>query len=104
MQCNSKADVRDLLEASFGTDGLILDSETLGANFFDLSSGVAGELFQTFNNYRKKLALVVPDASAYSLSFQQLVLEHRNNSSIRFFTDHAEAEQWLGQNQGQQGE
>lgn len=102
MQCNSKQDVRGLLEASFGAEGLLLDSEALGEEFFDLSSGVAGELFQTFNNYGKKLALVVPDVTLYSQSFQQLALEHRNNSSIRFFTDHAQAQQWLGPNQGEQ--
>ena len=101
MRCNSKSDVRDLLEASFGAEGLLLDNDSLGENFFDLSSGVAGELFQTFNNYGKKLALVVPDLQPYSQSFQQLALEHRRNNSIRFFANHAEAQQWLGENQGE---
>lgn len=101
LQCNSREDVRGLLEESFSEQGLLLEFADLGENFFDLSSGLAGELFQTFNNYGKKLALVVPDASIYSQSFQQLVLEHQYHSSIRFFTAVEAARQWL---QDQQGE
>ncbi len=95
LYCNSKTDVRALLESSFGDDGLLLPFAALGAKFFDLSSGVAGELFQTFANYRKNLAIVVPDSSAYSRNFQQLVLEHQSHNSTRFFVDDEQAEQWL---------
>jgi len=95
LYCNSRDDVRSLLEASFSADGLLLESADLGENFFDLSSGLAGELFQTFNNYGKKLALVVSDTSIYSRSFQQLVLEHQYHSSIRFFGGEDAARQWL---------
>lgn len=95
MQCNNKEDVRSLLEASFSGAGLLLEFDDLGENFFDLSSGLAGELFQTFNNYGKKLALVVPDPSIYSRSFQQLILEHQYHSSIRFFGEAKAARQWL---------
>lgn len=95
MKCNSKEAVHSLLEESFSDAGLLLEFADLGENFFDLSSGLAGELFQTFINYGKKLALVVPDTSIYSQNFQQLVLEHQYHSSIRFFTEARAAQQWL---------
>jgi len=101
LHCNNRDDIRSLLEASFSEDGLLLEFTDLGENFFDLSSGLAGELFQAFNNYGKKLALVVPDSSIYSQSFQQLVLEHQYHSSIRFFTEAEAARQWLQDKQGE---
>lgn len=90
-----ESDIRDLLELSFGSDGLILTEEQLGAHFFDLSTRLAGSLFQTFTNYNKKLALVVVDPGEYSESFQQLVLEHRSHPSIRFFANNTKARAWL---------
>lgn len=95
------SDIRDLLERSFGSDGLLLTENELGGNFFDLSTRLAGNLFQTFTNYGKKLALVVADPGAYSESFQQLVLEHRTHPSIRFFDDNLQAKAWLNQETGE---
>jgi len=95
MYCDSKEDVKGLLEKSFENGGLLVQQEQLGANFFDLSSGVAGELLQIFTTYGSKLALVVPDTSLYSESFQQLVLEHRTHNAVRFFADTDTAAKWL---------
>ncbi len=96
LHCNSRDDVRTLLEQSFGEEGLLLEADMLGENFFDLSTGVAGELFQTFTNYGKRLAIVLPETHSYSESFRLLIEEHRRHSAIRFFNSSSLARQWLG--------
>lgn len=96
-----ESDIRALLEQSFGSNGLILTEEQLGDHFFDLSTRLAGTLFQTFTNYDKKLALVVADPGKYSDSLQQLVLEHRSHPAIRFFNNDTQARAWLNQEEGE---
>ena len=45
---------------------LLFDRGTLPAAFFDLSTGVAGEVAQKLVNYGIRMAAVVPDLSACS--------------------------------------
>jgi hypothetical protein len=95
MKLLGREDIRPLLEESYGSSGLLLHERELGAEFFDLRSGLAGELFQLFNNYGQKLALVVPDPGIYSKHFLDLVAEHRNHARLRFFSDENKARAWL---------
>ena len=91
---SSKLD--DLLGRSFSQSGrLTLDEVELGDDFFDLSTGFAGELMQKFVNYDQRLAIVVKDFSLYSTSFQDLVREHRDHPNIRFFNSDTEAQAFL---------
>lgn len=88
--------IDDFLGMSFSQGGrLILGEAELGCEFFDLSSGFAGELMQKFVNYDQRLAIIVEDASQYSASFQDLAREHRDHPNIRFFTHEAAAQQFL---------
>lgn len=95
MSLDNTNDVMDLLASSFGTPGLLLDEEELGAKFFDLNTRLAGELFQKFMNYNTRLAVVVKDRTRYSKRFQELAYEHDHHASIRFFADRAAATTWL---------
>lgn len=95
MSLDNSNDVMDLLSSAFGTSGLLLDEAELGANFFDLNTRLAGELFQKFMNYNLKLAVVVKDRTRYSKRFQELAWEHDRHASIRFFPDRAAAAAWL---------
>jgi hypothetical protein len=95
MKLLGREDIRPLLEESFASSGLLLHERELGAEFFNLRSGIAGELFQLFDTYGQKLALVVPDPRIYSKHFLDLVAEHRNHSRIRFFGDEKKARAWL---------
>lgn len=92
---NSQMDVPDAIGASFGTQGLLLLPENLAPQFFDLRSGIAGELFQKFSNYRIKLAIVVEQEKDYGERFKELMWEHRKHTLIRFFTNQADAQFWL---------
>jgi hypothetical protein len=47
----SLGDISDALGACLGAEGLILTEGDLAPAFFDLRSGLAGELFQKFTNY-----------------------------------------------------
>lgn len=78
--------------------GLLLDESQLGADFFDLRTGLAGEVLQKFTNYRVRLAIVVADARACGSRFSELVHEHRSHNAVRFFDDEQRARQWLTYN------
>ena len=92
----SPRDISDLIGATFGADGLLLTEQDLSPEFFDLRTGLAGEAFQKFSNYRVKVALVIADPAAYGKRFSELAYEHTSHNLIRFFQREAEAKAWLG--------
>ncbi|MCL4861504.1 MAG: DUF4180 domain-containing protein [Caldilineaceae bacterium] len=89
-------DIPDVLGACFGATGLLLTEQDLAPAFFDLKSGLAGELLQKFVNYRLRVAIVVADPAAYGERFGELVREHRSHGLVRFAPTRAEADAWLG--------
>ena len=92
------ADVTRALSLGMERGGLILDESQLGPAFFDLTTGLAGELFQKFTNYRVRLAIVVADPNAYGSRFSELACEHRSHNAVRFFSNGQSARQWLAYN------
>jgi Domain of unknown function (DUF4180) len=88
-------DVSDVLGAVYGADGLLLTESDLSSEFFDLRSGIAGELFQKFTNYQIHLALVVNNLEVYGERFGELAFEHKNHKLIRFFDVAETAKLWL---------
>ena len=98
MKILASNDIPDALSLSIDRGGLLLDESQLGPDFFDLRTGLAGELFQKFSNYRAKLAIVVMDANAHGARFGELVFEHRTHPSVRFFSSEQLARQWLSYN------
>lgn len=91
----SFGDISDALGACFGAAGLILTENDLAEDFFNLRSGLAGELFQKFTNYQVRVAIVLPDASVYGERFSELAYEHRLHPLIRFVRSEEEAKGWL---------
>jgi len=91
----SFADISNALGECLGSGGLILTESDLAAAFFDLRSGLAGELFQKFINYKVRVALVVPNREAYGERFAELAHEHESHNLIRFVHSAAEAKAWL---------
>jgi hypothetical protein len=91
----SFSDIPDAIAACFGTDGLILTEDDLAREFFDLRSGLAGELFQKFTNYKLRAAIVLPDPEAYGERISELAYEHKSHDLIRFVRSKDEAEAWL---------
>lgn len=63
---------------------LILHSESLHEDFFDLKTGLAGEILQKFSNYRMKLS-IIGDFSAYgSKSLLDFIRESNRTGIISF--------------------
>ena len=91
----SFSDIADALGSCLGATGLILTEGDLGPEFFDLRSGLAGELFQKFVNYRVPVAIVLSDSTAYGERFSELAYEHRTHNMIRFVCSTEEARTWL---------
>jgi hypothetical protein len=91
----SLSDISGALGACIGAEGLILTENDLAREFFDLHSGLAGELFQKFVNYKLRVAIVLPDPQAYGERFSELASEHRSHNMIRFVRSKDEAKAWL---------
>ncbi len=95
LHVRSIRDVSDAVGAVYGANGLLLTEGDLSPEFFDLRSGIAGELFQKFTNYQIHLALVVKNLEVYGIRFNELAFEHRNHKLIRFFEAVEPAKLWL---------
>ena len=93
----SMRDIPNALGAALGTVGLILTESDLSPEFFDLKTGLAGELFQKFTNYQLRLILIVPDPKLYGDRFSELAREHRSHNSIRIVRTKDEANAWAYQ-------
>lgn len=93
----SMSDISGAIGAAFGTGGLILTESDLSSEFFDLKTGLAGELFQKFANYQLRLALIVAEPGRYGDRFNELAREHRSHGNIRVLATKDEATAWMGQ-------
>ena len=91
----SFSDISAALGACIGSGGLILTENDLAREFFELRSGLAGELFQKFINYKVRVAIVLHEPEAYGERFSELVHEHRSHNMIRFVRSKDEAKAWL---------
>jgi hypothetical protein len=78
-----------------GAQTLLLDRDALPPAFFNLSSGVLGDLVGRLTLYRIRMAAVVPDLAAHSLPFQDFVREANRGAQFRFFPTRDQAAQWL---------
>jgi Domain of unknown function (DUF4180) len=97
LRIDAMSDIQLLLEAAFSADadGVLLTQSDLAIEFFDLRSGLAGELFQKCTNYRLRLALVVAQPATHGERFNELAREHARHTRIRFFAIESEALEWL---------
>jgi uncharacterized protein DUF4180 len=95
MRIDSPRAISNALATGMDEGGLVLSEADLAPAFYDLTSGLAGELFQKFVNYRVPLALVVKDPSVHGERFVELAREHRSHSMVRIFPDHDAAADWL---------
>lgn len=69
-----------------GFDGMILHENSICAEFFDLKSGMAGEILQKFSTYKMRL-IIVGDLSRYtqqSKSLGEFIFESNKGRQINF--------------------
>ena len=91
-------DAADKAEAASADAGLIvLPANRLAPEFFQLSTGVAGEMLQKFVLYRKRLA-IIGDLSMYtqeSKALRDFVYESNRGPAIWFLVDRSQLEDRL---------
>jgi hypothetical protein len=67
-----------------GSNSLIIHSATLGNDFFNLASGLAGEILQKFSNYRMRLAIIGDFKDIKSKSLRDFIRESNTRGTISF--------------------
>ena len=72
-----------------GAGKIILYEKNLAEGFFDLKTGIAGEILQKFTNYRVRLA-VIGDFSKYSSKSLKDFIYESNKHGRLVFTDSRE--------------
>jgi Domain of unknown function (DUF4180) len=96
IRLESAQDILDLIGACWGMNGVILHETDLASSFFDLHTGLLGELFQKCTNYDLCLALVVLEPASHGERLSELIHEHQSHELIRFFASVDAAKTWLG--------
>ena len=66
---------------------IILPAENLSADFFDLKTGLAGDILQKFSNYRMKLAIIGSFEGYKSRSLAAFIRESNRGNLIFFVPD-----------------
>ena len=72
---------------SEGAEAIILHEQQLPAEFFDLSTGLAGAILQKFANYRVKLAIIGSFKRYQSRSLAAFMRESNRGNLIFFVPD-----------------
>jgi hypothetical protein len=74
-----------------GINKVILDEENISPEFFDLKTGLAGEILQKFSTYRIRLAIVGDFRKYTSKSIRDFILESNARGQICFVGSEKEA-------------
>lgn len=77
--------------AYLGATGVVLPAAQLAPAFFDLRSGLAGEMLQKFSNYAMRLAIVGDFAGYASPALHAFIGESNRQGRICFVGSAAEA-------------
>ncbi|QIP15316.1 DUF4180 domain-containing protein [Spirosoma aureum] len=72
-------------------DRIIIHEENITPDFFDLKSGIAGEMLQKFSTYRVRLAVVGDFAKYPGKSIKDFIIESNRTRQINFVNSTAEA-------------
>jgi len=95
---NETQDALDLMAESNYRDSwrIILHEKNLIPDFFDLKSGIAGEILQKFSTYNNQLAIVGDFSKFSSKSLKDFIYESNKNGRINFVNSVEEAIEKLG--------
>lgn len=87
--------VGNLYYQDFGL--IIIHEKNITPEFFNLKTGIAGEILQKFSNYRLRLAIVGDFSRFESKSIRDFIFESNKTKHINFAKDLAEALEKLSQ-------
>jgi PadR family transcriptional regulator AphA len=91
------ADILDLLSAAseYLADRLLVHADLLPAEFYDLKTGLAGELQQKLDNYKVKTVFLLDRDKVGDGRFYEMMLESNRGRQFHFCFEKEEAEKWL---------
>lgn len=79
-----------------GATKIIIQARHLAPDFFDLKTGIAGEILQKFSNYQMQLAIVGDFSQYSSQSLRDFIFESNKVGRIIFVASVEEArEKWV---------
>jgi hypothetical protein len=83
----------DVLDLFFGNNcsTIMLKKENIIEHFFNLSTGIAGEILQKVSNYRKRLAIIGDFENVESKALRDFMYESNRTKQILFVKTKEEA-------------
>jgi ABC-type branched-subunit amino acid transport system substrate-binding protein len=78
-----------------GATGVIVQETNLSTDFFDLRTGIAGEILQKFSTYQMRMAIVGEYSKFSSKSLKDFIYESNKVGRINFVTSVEEGRQAL---------
>lgn len=72
-------------------DRMIIYEKNIVPEFFDLKTGIAGEILQKFSTYKMKLAIIGDFSKYESKSLKDFIFESNKNRNINFVNSLEEA-------------
>jgi hypothetical protein len=83
----------DILDLFFGNNcsTIILKKENITDDFFNLSTGIAGEILQKVSNYRKRMAIIGDFENVESKSLHDFIYESNRTKQVLFVKTKEEA-------------
>lgn len=81
-----------------GSYKIIIHEEGLSPDFFDLKTGLAGEILQKFSNYNSELAIIGDFSKYNSQALQDFMRESNSRGQINFVGTMEEAQKALLKN------
>ena len=79
-----------------GADRIIIYKKNILPDFFDLKTGIAGEILQKVSNYRMRLAIVGDFSNYTSKSLRDFIFESNKAGRVIFLEDRETAIKKLG--------
>jgi hypothetical protein len=79
----------------YGVSRLLIPEGCLSEDFYNLKTGLAGEVLLKFSNYRIKAAAVIPNETVGKGKFYEFALETNRGRDFRIFQDYQKAVDWL---------
>lgn len=94
---NETQDALDIMAESnyMGASKIIMHEKNIVAAFFDLKTGIAGEILQKFSTYNVRLAIVGDFTKCTSKSLKDFIYESNKYGRINFVNSIDEAKERL---------
>jgi hypothetical protein len=83
---SSSSDILDIM-GNIGYENcsrIIIHAESFSGEFFDLRTGVAGDILQKFSNYRMRLSIVGDFSCLTSRSWRDFIRESNRGRTVNF--------------------